>query len=375
MTPPRRVAVTVLIPQLARGGAELFAVELANRVDRSRFDVQVCVTRRTSVPDMRESLADTGLRIVDLDRTSVRQLRPWARFARELRSNPPDILHAHTFGTNVWASVIGRVARIPVIIATEHTWSYEGQPARVFLDRHVVARSTAFVAVSERDRERMIRIERVPADVIRVIPTGYLGATAALQSSPLRPLLGIPDDALVVGTVAGLRPQKALQVLIRAFAGLREQFPSCHLALVGEGHERAALEGLVASLGMADSVTFLGDRTDAVGLASQFDVFAMSSDYEGSPLALIEAMWWSRPVVATRVGGMPEMLADGEAGLLVEPGSPEAFGQALARLLGDAQLRSELGSRAAARAHDVYGFDRCVEAWERLYSELYERRR
>ena len=178
--------MTVLMPQPARGGAEIFAIELADRIDRSRFDVEICVSRQAPVPDLRERLEATGLPVIHLDRTSVRDVRPWARLVRHLRSRPTDILHAHTYGANVWASVIGRIARTPAIIATEHTWSYEGDPLRVFLDRHLVSRNAAFVAVSERDRERMIEIERVPAEVTRVIPTGYRGdAAGALAAAAL----------------------------------------------------------------------------------------------------------------------------------------------------------------------------------------------
>jgi glycosyltransferase involved in cell wall biosynthesis len=373
--PLRKLAVTVLVPQLVRGGAEIFAVELANRIDRERFDVEVCVTRRGSLPDMAATLAETGLRVIHLDRSSPRDLKPWALLARHLRARPADVLHAHTFGANVWASVVGRVARTPVIIATEHTWSYQGQPVRVFLDRHLVARNAAFVAVSEQDRARMIEIERVPAQVTRVIPTGYVEVASTASSQDLRSLLGVQPDGAIVGVVASLRRQKALDVLIRAFSAVRRQFPSVHLVLVGDGAERDSLERLTAALGLQQAVTFLGDRRDASALINQFDVFALSSVFEGTPLAVIEAMWKGRAIVATRVGGVPDMIVDGECGLLVPPDSPQALADAIARLLGNADLRGELGARARERAVDRYAFERCVEAWENLYCELYERSR
>jgi glycosyltransferase involved in cell wall biosynthesis len=371
--PQRRIAVTMLVGALGRGGAEIFAVELAQRLDRSRFDVALCVTRKTFVPDFREAVEQAGLPVVYLDRTSSRDVLPWGRLVRHLRSRPTDILHAHTFSVNVWGSVFGRVARTPIIIATEHTWSYEGQPLRVFLDRHLVARNAAFVAVSERDRARMIEIEHVPPEVTRVIPTGYRGDSAT-DAPPLRSLIGGAAGP-IIGVVATLRPQKALGVLIRAFELVRRQFPEAQLVVIGDGPERQPLEQLAASLGQERHVTFLGDRPDAVGLIAQFDVFALSSDFEGTPLALIEAMWASRAVVVTRVGGMPEMVVDEESGLLVPPGSPDALAGALARLLGDASLRARLGADASARAHALYSFERSVEAWEKLYSELYGRRR
>jgi glycosyltransferase involved in cell wall biosynthesis len=364
--------VTVLVPRLERGGAEIFAVELANRVDRSRFDVEVCVTRRGSEPDMAAALAETGLRVIDLDRSSLRHLTPWGGFVRHLRAHPADILHSHTFGANVWGSLVGRVARTPVIIATEHTWSYQGQPVRVLLDRHLIARNAAFVAVSAHDRARMIDVEHVPEEVIRVIPTGYVAKPSA-PSEDLRSLLGVQRDAFIVGVVAGLRRQKALDLLIRAFATVRVRFPTARLVLIGDGAERDSLEALVRTLCLRDSVTFLGDRHDASELIDQVDVFALSSAYEGTPLALIEAMWKGRAIVATRVGGVPDMIVDGVSGLLVAPGSPPALADAIGRLLADASLRAELGTRAREHAVATYAFERCVEAWENLYCELYER--
>jgi glycosyltransferase involved in cell wall biosynthesis len=372
--PQRRLAVTMLVGTLGRGGAEIFAVELAQRLDRARFDVALCVTRRAFVPDIREAVEQADLPVVYLDRTSSRDVRPWGRLVRHLRAQPADILHAHTFSVNVWASVIGRVARTPVIIATEHTWSYEGQPMRVFLDRHLVARNAAFVAVSERDRARMIAIERIPAEVTRVIPTAYRG-NSVTSAPPLRSLIGAEQAGPIIGVVATLRPQKALGVLMRAFQLVRRQLPAAHLVVIGDGPERHSLESLAASLGLERDVTFLGDRPDAVGLLAEFDVFALSSDFEGTPLALIEAMWASKAVVVTRVGGMPEMIVDGESGLLVAPGSPEALAEAIERLLGDAALRARLGAKAGERAHALYSFERSVEAWEHLYCELYERAR
>ena len=374
-TPQRRLGVTMLVGTLGRGGAEIFALELAQRLDRSRFAVAICVTRRAFVPDIREAVEKSGLPVVYLDRTSSRDVRPWGRLVRHLRSQPADILHAHTFSVNVWASVFGRVARTPVIIATEHTWSYEGQPFRVFLDRHLVSRNAAFVAVSERDRARMIEIERVPAEVTRVIPTAYRGGGPVTSAPPLRSIIAAGHAGPIVGVVATLRPQKALDVLVRAFQRVCRQFPAAHLVVIGDGQERHSLEMLAASLGLERHVTFLGDRPDAVGLLAEFDVFALSSDFEGTPLALIEAMWASRAVVVTSVGGMPEMIVDGESGLLVPPGSPDALAEAITHLLGDAALRARLGAGAGERARSLYSFERSVEAWENLYCELYERAR
>ena len=178
------------------------------------------------------------MEVLGLGRTSKLALRSWMPLVRVLRSRPIDVLHAHKFGSNLWGSVIGTLARVPVIVSHEHTWSYEGNRPRVLLDRNVVGRlSDAFVAVSSEDRRRMIEIEHIPPEKVVMIPNG-IGDPRPATGSDVRAELGISADAPVAGAVGHLREQKAYDVMIEAAALLRERAPDLRWLIVGEGGRR-----------------------------------------------------------------------------------------------------------------------------------------
>ena len=229
------------------------------------------------------------------------------------------------FGSNAWGTVIGRLARVPVVVAHEHTWSFEGRPMRRFVDREVIGRgSTAFIAVSRDDQRKMIEIERVPADKILHVPNG-ISAPPPPTGADVRAELQIPAGAPVIGTVSVLRPQKALDVFIRASADLLRDDPDLRVLLAGDGPLRAELTELVHALGVQDRLLMLGYRSDAADVMATLDVAVSSSAFEGSPLAVMEYMESARPIVATRVGGVPDLIEDGVHGLLVEAGEAAAL--------------------------------------------------
>ena len=190
------------------------------------------------------------------------------------------------FGSNVWATVVGRAARVPVVVAHEHTWDYEGQPLRRLLDRRLIGRfADAFVAVSEADRERMITVEGVPADKVRVMPNAFVPSEGAAPGD-LRTELGLGPEAPLVGIACILRPQKAVDVLLDAFALVRT--PGAQLVIAGDGDCRESLERQAAALGIAGRTHFLGLRHDVASILAGLDVAAISSDFEGTPLFALE---------------------------------------------------------------------------------------
>jgi glycosyltransferase involved in cell wall biosynthesis len=272
--------------------------------------------------------------------------------------------------------VVGRAARVPTIVAHEHSWSYEGQPVRRFVDREVIARGCdLFLTVSEEDRRRMIEIERIDPAQIRFLPIGI--TPRGPSGRDLRRELGIGPDAPVLGALGHLRPQKAHEVLFSAVATLMPRFPSLRVLVAGGGSEEERLHALVAELGLTEVVTFVGtlDAEEVPDFLAAVDVSVNSSDFEGTPAALIEAMAAARPVVATRVGGTPALIDDGVHGYLVPPRDPGALADAVARLLEDPDLRAELGRRGRERQQLEFDFDAMVRRLEAIYDELASRRR
>jgi glycosyltransferase involved in cell wall biosynthesis len=275
------------------------------------------------------------------------------------------------FGSNVWGTAIGRLTSVPVIVAHEHTWSFQGRPVRRFLDRELVGRyADAFVAVAAEDRRKMIEVEGVDAQKIRLIPNGIPDPVPA-DGAAVRRELGIDADAPVIGVVCELRAQKALEVLFDAAARLRSELPALRVLVAGDGPEREHLEAEVERLGLEGTVLLLGIRRDVPALLDTLDVATLSSDYEGSPLSVMEYMAAGKPIVSTRVGGVPELVEDGREALLVEPRDPAALAEAIGRLLRSPADAKRLGEAARDRQRQEYSLDAMVRRVESLYEELW----
>jgi glycosyltransferase involved in cell wall biosynthesis len=265
--------------------------------------------------------------------------------------------------------VLGRAARVPVVIAHEHTWSFVGAPARKLLDRRLIAPLVdAFVAVSHEDARRMAEIEKIPPSLIEVVPNG-IPEPVAPSGHDVRAELGIDADTPLIGSICVLRPQKAVQTFLEAVAILRRTVPVRAL-VVGDGPERGRLEQLAAELGIGDATTFTGRRDDVPDVLAALDVVVSSSVFEGSPLALIEAMAAGKAIVATRVGGVPDLIEDGRHGRLVEPGDPARLAAAIEPLLADPGLRRELGERAARRQRAEFTLEATIVRLQELYETL-----
>ncbi len=310
------------------------------------------------------------MRLLGLGRSGKLDVWVWGRLARFLRRERVDVLHAHKFGSNVWGTLAGRAARVPVVLAHEHTWSYEGQPLRRLLDRELIARGAdRFIAVSRADQRRMSEVEHIdPARTLFVA----LGTAPAPQGQrhDVRAELAIARDAPVIGTVGLLRAQKAHDVLLRASALLKARRPDLQVLIVGEGPQRESLEELARELGLQSAVHLLGFRDDVPSVLAALDVAVCSSSFEGSPIAMLEYMDAALPIASTNVGGIPDLIESGEQGLLVEPGDPSALAGAVQQLLDDPQRAREMGARAHERRRAEFDVDVMVARFEALYCEL-----
>jgi glycosyltransferase involved in cell wall biosynthesis/peptidoglycan/xylan/chitin deacetylase (PgdA/CDA1 family) len=372
---PLRVLMFTPIAR-AETGVGRVALDLAVALaDDAQFAVSYCASR---APMANSETAITTLDhhqipFVTLGRRGRFDIYRSLRLYRVLRSNRIDVLHAHSHTANVVASVVGRAAGVPVVIATEHTWSFTGQPVRRLLDRAVVSRlADVFVAVSDADHRRIISVVGASPVRVRTIINGYQPRDGRDQPAerPLRETFAIPADAPLLGTICVLRPQKALDVMIDAFATVHRQRPDAHLVIVGFGKQLDALRQHAAERGVADHVHFAGQRNDATAVLAEFDMFLLSSTFEGTPLAVLEAMAARRPIVATAVGGVPELAPDGDCALLVAPGDPDAIAHAVTRLLDQPALADHLAAAAHARVTTQLGFAQTLAQWALLYREL-----
>ena len=352
-----RLRVLFLINKLGeQGGAERFTLGLAANLPRDRIEPWVCVTRAATDGAL-QTLRTAGVPCIVLGRHSRWESHRMLGLLRLLREQRFDVLHAHMFGSNLWGTASGRLLRVPVVLAHEHTWAFEGNPARAWVDGKVIGRlATRFIAVSSADAQQMVEYEGVPAPKVVVMPTAYVPRPAA--SGNIRRELGLDDAAPLVATAAVLRPQKAIDVLLDAFALVVERLPAAHLVIAGDSVMRKegirdplrqTLEHRARELGLGASVHFLGVRNDVDAILKAADVAALSSDFEGTPLFVFECMAHDAPLVATAVGGVPDVVEDGVSGVLVPRRDPRALADAISRLLVDPARRASLSAAATKR--------------------------
>ena len=320
-----------------------------------------------------EAMAGLGREIAPL-----RDLRALAGLVRLMRAWRPAIVHTHTAKAGLLGRLAARVAAVPIVVHTYHGHVLRGyfSPAKTAFFRRLETRlaslADALVAVSDAVKQDLVSLGVARAEKIRVIPLGLELAhlAGALPRGVLRREAGIPAAAPLVGMVGRLVPIKDAPTFLRAARLVLEARGDARFALVGDGEERPALEALCRELGLDGTVAFFGWRRDLGAVYGDLDVVVNASRNEGTPVALIEALAAARPVVATRVGGTPDVLGDGERGRLVPAADPPALAGAILETLDGSEAsrrRAEAGREYVLARHSS---DRLIRDVDALYREL-----
>jgi glycosyltransferase involved in cell wall biosynthesis len=295
-----------------------------------------------------------------------------AALRRSLVADPVDIVHAHNpvmaVGARIVARSLPRRLR-PRVVVTDHNVWHGYMPVSRWADGLTSGLDDARLTVSEAVRVSLpTSIQRRSEVVLQGIEVEQVWAQRA-ERKAVRAELGLDEGALVVGTVANLRAQKAYPDLLAAALEVVEQLPDVRFVAVGQGPLEGKVHALHARLGLGDRVLLLGHRPDAVRVMAACDVFVLASLYEGLGVAVMEALALGLPVVATAVGGVPEVVEHGREGLLVHPGHPWELAAALVCLLTDAERRQRMADAAALRGAEL-SIDAAVRRTEAVYHEL-----
>ena len=343
------VRVLWLAKGLGRGGAEMLLLSLARAMDRSRIEIEVAY-RLPQKTALVEPLEAAGVRTHCLGAGGAH----WTVRLRQLLAEQRyDVVHSH-------APLVGAAARAmaprgTVLLHTEHnTWD-RYHPATRWVNGATMGRNARVWAVSD-EVARTIRVpiswRPTPVEVMLHgvdLETVRRGEAARRVA---RARLGVGDRELVFGTVGNLAAKKDQGTMLRAFAELHWSMPQSRLVVIGTGPREAELKGLAAGLGLERAVHFLGMRDDVPELLPGFDIFVLSSIHEGLSIALVEALAAGVPVVATRVGGIPELITHGQYGLLVPPHDARALAAAMSGLAHDERARAEFAAAGPVRAAD-----------------------
>jgi glycosyltransferase involved in cell wall biosynthesis len=355
------------------GGAEQMLLQLVTQLDPARYEITVVSLHRLGSPMDRE-FAAAGVDVVYLDKRLGLDARMFSRIDAAILRLRPDLVHTHR-GLLQYAlpSIVGRLGRR--VVHTVHSVAEREVENALTRASHWLAfrAGVAPVAICESVADSILRVYGVRA--VAVIPNGVPVRTfrsPRLPPAEWRAANRIPAGAVAFACVARLSPQKDIGALLRAFASLDGGEV---LLLCGGGEEQAELRAAARALGVAERVFFLGPRSDVPDVLAASDAFVLSSRYEGHPLSVMEAMAAGRPVIATAVGGVPELVRQGETGILVPPGDVEALSQAMRRLAADRGAREALGRNGLRVATETCDTSLMTARYDRLYQDVLARAR
>jgi sugar transferase (PEP-CTERM/EpsH1 system associated) len=352
------------------GGLERNVLNQVRQAPRLRQRVTIVCLQRPG--QLAPQVQELGATVICLNKRPGISLGLVPRLVKILRQIQPDVVHTHQVGTLFYAGPAARWAGVPLVVHTEHGKERYAQQFRTRLLGRIAGHFVSTFFCLTHDMAAAVRASRiVPQKKIRVIFNGIDTAqfTRPHDSCAARRTLGIPDDAPLIGTVGRLTEIKRQDVLIRGFALLKKQYPAAHLVLVGEGPLRDDLQKLATQCQVGDAVHFAGYQSPTGPFIQAMNIFALTSRSEGMPQAAIEAAVCGLPIVASRVGGLPELIEHGRTGLLVPVGDESALASALAELLADPDRARRIG--AAAKQHAVATFDisRMADDYHRHFTD------
>jgi glycosyltransferase involved in cell wall biosynthesis len=385
----KRIKILRVIARLNMGGPALHVAYLTEGLTRRGYDTTLVAGSLARGEDSMAFVADArGVEVVRIDElgreiSPLRDLMATIRLARLIRKERPQILHTHTAKAGTVGRVAARLAgsrKPPIVVHTFHGHVLRGYfgPVRTLLfrllERWLAAGTTALIAVSPQVRDDLVSLGVAPRERFVVIRLGIeLDERVAPEEDgrgESRRYLGIPGDRFAVGWIGRMTAVKRTDDVLIAFKSLRDSGVDAVLCMVGDGPDRLPLEQRAQELGVARDTVFLGYQEDVAPFYAAFDVLVLPSGNEGTPVTVIEALAAERPVVATRVGGVPDVVRDGEDGFLVEAGATEDLADRLGRLARDPALRARMGKKGRERVLPRYAVKRLVDDVDELYRSL-----
>jgi len=367
----QRVTVFHLITELDRGGAQMALYRLLAHGDNGRFQPHViCLYNGDKV--VAWQIRQLGIPVTDLGMNAPWRLDALWRLYRIMRRERPSILHTWMFHANIPGRILGRLAGIPVIISSERTMGQEGR-ARRLLNRLSGRLPDRIICVSQQVADFAAQEIGLPPAQLTVIRNGIdMDQFTDLPDQQLaRAAFGLPTQGRIMAAIGRPRPVKGFSYLLEAFAQIAADQPDLYLLFVGDGPDKRPLQAAAQQLPGANGVIFLGDQQGIPRLLAALDLLVLPSLWEGLPNIVLEAMAAGLPVVATAVGGTPELVIDGETGLLVPPHDPAALAQAILTLLRDPDLARRLGENGRQRVANQFTIQQMVQQTEALYQQLY----
>ncbi len=366
--------IVYLINGLGSGGAEMMLYRLLERLDWNKYQPVVIALLKFGGP-LQEKITALGIDVHVVGVKSKLDLRSLARLYRLLKSLSPDILQTQLFAADIMGRTFGRLLKVPVIVTSIRN-TYYGGFGRNLLIRLTERFADKTTFVSRTALERFVKLGIVSEEKAILIyngldPDRFCNGLTDKEKTVRRRELGFSEDVPLILAVGSLTRQKGYSDLLRALLILNQQQVAFKLAVAGSGPLKNELAAEVRELGLEENVSFLGRSDQIAELMASAELLVLASLWEGLPGVVLEAMASELPVVATAVGGTPELVVEGQTGYLVPPGDSEGLAAKLRKVLSLSKPeREKLGSTGRKRVEEYFTLSKMVSAYEKLYTDL-----
>lgn len=366
-----------LIDGLGSGGAENLTLSILKRFDKKKYHIRVCVIKEKPDSPIKAELEKSGISVDMVRMPSLRNPSNLPKLLRYLRLHRPHLIHAQLQFSTIFGNIAGVLLQIPCV-STLHT---VGKPTRraAYLRNQInwfILRNfcTKIIAVSEDTRSFHMSEGKIPETKIITIYNGIELSTFKpsdkIENAKKREEFNLPADAKIISTVAVLRKPKGIQYMIEAMPAIIESAPNCKYMIVGDGEYGGALRELVREKELEKHIVFTGQQKDISTILAISDLFVLPTLTEALPTVLIEAMAAGKAIIASKVGGIPEMIEDGLNGILIPASSPSDLAKACLRLIDDDNLRNRMAEKSLEIANQKFDIQKLIQSLNNLYDEL-----
>ncbi|MCD6219722.1 GT4 family glycosyltransferase PelF, partial [Candidatus Calescamantes bacterium] len=363
-----------VLPSLEMGGVEKTLISLLPHLEEKGFTVKVCTLYRKDI--LAKELEKIGIPVINIGMRArididLKYLRGIFHLAEFIRKEKFHIVHTHLYRANTPGRIAAILARVPIIIANEHNVDSWKRFSQRRMDRFLAKFTDKIIVVSNEVKKFYVNEVGIPDDKLEVIYNGVdlKRFEKDFDKKKKRKELGLPLSSPLVGTIGRLQLQKDHKTFLKASSLILKKFPKVHFLIVGGGSLRKELENFTRNLKIEKNVHFLGERKDIEEILPLMDIFVLTSKREGFPITVLEAMACSIPVVATSVGGTPELIEEGKTGFLIPPENPHILSEAIINLLKNEELGKEMGKYGKERVKS-FSIEKMVEKTEFLYDKL-----
>jgi glycosyltransferase involved in cell wall biosynthesis len=382
ISPPTKIKIIWIIDGLGHGGAERLTLSILEKFDRTRFDIRVCALQVRQGNPIAQALEAIGIPVDLVPIPNLRNPANLPRLIQYLRTHRPHLIHTQLQFATILGSIAARLLGIPNI-TTLHTLD-KPEEGTSFWRNQIMWTILRFfcdrvIAVSESTRQHHMRFGKIPAEKIFTIYNG-------LDLQKFKPLdtqahaakrkdLGLELNAIVAVTVAVLRAPKGIQFMLEAMTQLCKKNPDLQYLVVGDGDHGPALKEIVKKHNLEKQVIFAGQRNDIGDILAVSDFFVLPTLTEALPTVLIEAMASQKAIIASAVGGVPEMITTGVNGLLVPPADPSALAKACQQLIDNMPQRAAFAAQGLNICQEKFDLRVQINALETLYQNLLEKKK